>query len=268
MDLDQSRYLDYPGLARYCDLVAGVVGEVAANIFGRSQAATHRLRAPPRPGDAAHQHHPRRRRRRAPRPDLPADERAEAVRRQGGRAARAPLQRSLHRADALRRPSARIAPTTRPSRCSPTPTGAPQKPGLMMANIYREPAARDRGRRLRRAAPAHLADADQEALDRDAHQLARPMSAARRDERAAHVAVVGAGWAGLAAAIEARRARRARSPCSRWRRRPAGARAASLSHGAVARQRHAHLHRRLRRDAAPAAPTSASTKRRRSCACR
>jgi 15-cis-phytoene synthase len=47
MDLDQSRYLDYPGLARYCDLVAGVVGEVAANIFGRTLASTvdyaHRL---------------------------------------------------------------------------------------------------------------------------------------------------------------------------------------------------------------------------------
>jgi len=47
MDLDQSRYLDFAGLARYCDLVAGVVGEVAANIFGRTLAATvdyaHRL---------------------------------------------------------------------------------------------------------------------------------------------------------------------------------------------------------------------------------
>ena len=47
MDLDQSRYLDFPGLARYCDLVAGVVGEVAANIFGRSHDSTlayaHRL---------------------------------------------------------------------------------------------------------------------------------------------------------------------------------------------------------------------------------
>jgi phytoene synthase len=47
MDLDQSRYLDFPGLARYCDLVAGVVGEVAANIFGRTLASTvdyaHRL---------------------------------------------------------------------------------------------------------------------------------------------------------------------------------------------------------------------------------
>ena len=47
MDLDQSRYLDFPGLARYCDLVAGVVGEVAASIFGRTLASTvdyaHRL---------------------------------------------------------------------------------------------------------------------------------------------------------------------------------------------------------------------------------
>jgi 15-cis-phytoene synthase len=47
MDLDQSRYLDFPGLARYCDLVAGVVGEVAANIFGRTRDSTlvyaHRL---------------------------------------------------------------------------------------------------------------------------------------------------------------------------------------------------------------------------------
>ena len=40
MDLEQSRYLDFPGLARYCHLVAGVVGEVAANIFGRSSDAT------------------------------------------------------------------------------------------------------------------------------------------------------------------------------------------------------------------------------------
>ncbi len=40
MDLQQSRYLDYIGLQRYCHLVAGVVGEVAANIFGRTQDAT------------------------------------------------------------------------------------------------------------------------------------------------------------------------------------------------------------------------------------
>jgi phytoene synthase len=40
IDLDQSRFLDYPGLAKYCDLVAGVVGEVAANVMGRTQPQT------------------------------------------------------------------------------------------------------------------------------------------------------------------------------------------------------------------------------------
>jgi phytoene synthase len=40
MDLEQTRYLDFPGLQRYCHLVAGVVGEVAARIFGQSQATT------------------------------------------------------------------------------------------------------------------------------------------------------------------------------------------------------------------------------------
>lgn len=40
MDLAQTRVLDFPALQRYCQLVAGVVGEVAANIFGRSEAQT------------------------------------------------------------------------------------------------------------------------------------------------------------------------------------------------------------------------------------
>ena len=40
MDLNQTRYLDYPGLQRYCHLVAGVVGEVAAMIFGQTEDAT------------------------------------------------------------------------------------------------------------------------------------------------------------------------------------------------------------------------------------
>ena len=47
MDLDQTRYLDFLALQRYCDLVAGVVGEVAARIFGHTHPATldyaHRL---------------------------------------------------------------------------------------------------------------------------------------------------------------------------------------------------------------------------------
>ena len=47
MDLTQTRYLDYHALQRYCGLVAGVVGEVAASIFGRTEEQTaayaHRL---------------------------------------------------------------------------------------------------------------------------------------------------------------------------------------------------------------------------------
>jgi 15-cis-phytoene synthase len=40
IDLRQNRFMDWPGLQHYCHLVAGIVGEVAASIFGRSQEAT------------------------------------------------------------------------------------------------------------------------------------------------------------------------------------------------------------------------------------
>jgi phytoene synthase len=40
MDLDQTRYLDFQALKRYCHLVAGVVGEGAARIFGQTDAQT------------------------------------------------------------------------------------------------------------------------------------------------------------------------------------------------------------------------------------
>lgn len=42
MDLNQTRYLDYAALKHYCHLVAGVVGEVASSIFGRSSDDTVR----------------------------------------------------------------------------------------------------------------------------------------------------------------------------------------------------------------------------------
>ncbi|MBL8332865.1 MAG: presqualene diphosphate synthase HpnD [Rubrivivax sp.] len=42
MDLQQSRFLDYATLTRYCDLVAGMVGEVAARIFGTTNEQTLR----------------------------------------------------------------------------------------------------------------------------------------------------------------------------------------------------------------------------------
>lgn len=40
MDLRQNRYLDYASLQRYAHLVAGVVGEMSASIFGYRQPAT------------------------------------------------------------------------------------------------------------------------------------------------------------------------------------------------------------------------------------
>jgi phytoene synthase len=40
MDLEQTRYLDFAGLERYCHLVAGIVGEVSARIFGQSAPQT------------------------------------------------------------------------------------------------------------------------------------------------------------------------------------------------------------------------------------
>ncbi len=40
IDLEQNRFLDFAGLQRYCHLVAGIVGEVAARIFGQSEDAT------------------------------------------------------------------------------------------------------------------------------------------------------------------------------------------------------------------------------------
>jgi 15-cis-phytoene synthase len=40
IDLQQTRFLDFAGLQRYCHLVAGIVGEVASSIFGRTQLQT------------------------------------------------------------------------------------------------------------------------------------------------------------------------------------------------------------------------------------
>ncbi|MDP3842944.1 MAG: presqualene diphosphate synthase HpnD [Oxalobacteraceae bacterium] len=40
MDLDQTRYLDYPNLQRYCWHVAGVVGILSAGIFGATRPET------------------------------------------------------------------------------------------------------------------------------------------------------------------------------------------------------------------------------------
>ena len=140
MDLQQTRYLDFPGLARYCHLVAGVVGEVASAIFGRTEAATvdyaHRLGLAMQltniirdVGDDA----------RRGRIYLPMNELGrfgvtaeEILRRE------APWGYS-DRFDALMRHQAARAHATfdEALACLPEGDRRAQKPGLMMAHIYR-----------------------------------------------------------------------------------------------------------------------------------
>src|SRR3546814_15519088 len=40
MDLDQTRYLDWPVLRKYCWHAAGVVGELSAGVFGHADPRT------------------------------------------------------------------------------------------------------------------------------------------------------------------------------------------------------------------------------------
>ena len=137
MDLDQSRFLDYPGLAKYCDLVAGVVGEVAANIFGRDHASTleyaHRLGLAMQltniirdVGDDA----------RRGRIYLPMSE----LKQYDVKAAELLERRYSDRFTALMRFQAERAHRTYDEAIAllPDDDRRAQKPGLMMANIYRE----------------------------------------------------------------------------------------------------------------------------------
>ena len=139
-DLEQTRFLDYAALQRYCHLVAGVVGEVAANIFGRTLAGTvqyaHQLGLAMQltniirdVGDDA-----RRGRIYLPVAELQRfDVKAHEL-----------LQRAAPwgyspRFDALMRFQAERAHAAYDSalRLLPDADRAAQKPGLMMANIYR-----------------------------------------------------------------------------------------------------------------------------------
>lgn len=140
MDLRQTRYLDFAGLARYCHLVAGIVGEVASGIFGRSEADTiayaHRLGLAMQltniirdVGDDA----------RMGRIYLPMDElkrfgvTAEEILR------RSPPWGYSDRFTALMRHQAQRAHACFDEALSLLPEAdrRAQKPGLMMANIYR-----------------------------------------------------------------------------------------------------------------------------------
>jgi phytoene synthase len=140
IDLVQARFLDYPGLQRYCHLVAGLVGEVACNIFGRNCDATvayaHRLGLAMQltniirdVGDDA----------RRGRIYIPMSELAQFdVKAQELLQRRAPWGYS-DRFDALMRHQARRAHALYDEAFGllPAPDLSAQKPGLMMAEIYR-----------------------------------------------------------------------------------------------------------------------------------
>ncbi len=139
-DLEQTRFLDFAGLARYCHLVAGVVGEVAASIFGRTQDATvqyaHQLGLAMQltniirdVGDDA-----RRGRIYLPVSELQRfDVKASEILRREAPWGYGP------RFDALMRFQAQRAHATydEAMRLLPEADRVAQKPGLMMANIYR-----------------------------------------------------------------------------------------------------------------------------------
>ena len=177
-DLDQTRFLDYTGLQRYCHLVAGVVGEVAANIFGRTEAATlqyaHQLGLAMQltniirdVGDDA-----RRGRIYLPVAELQRfDVKAHELLKRD-----APwLQRTLHRADAV--PGRARACRLR-QRAGPAARGRPPraKAGSDDGQHLPHAAARNRITKLPGAAPAHLADAAAQAVDRHADAPAWPLN--------------------------------------------------------------------------------------------
>jgi phytoene synthase len=140
MDLEQTRFLDYPGLATYCHLVAGVVGEVAASIFGRTQPATvdyaHKLGLAMQltnivrdVGDDA----------RRGRIYLPLSELKQFDVRSAEILAREPPWGYSERFTALMKFQAARARRTYDEAMALLPAAdhRSQKPGLMMANIYR-----------------------------------------------------------------------------------------------------------------------------------
>ncbi|MBI3368188.1 MAG: presqualene diphosphate synthase HpnD [Burkholderiales bacterium] len=141
MDLQQTRYLDFAGLQRYCDLVAGVVGEVAARIFGYQNPATlayaHKLGLALQltniirdVGDDA----------RRGRIYLPIDELQRFEVKAGELLQREAPWGYSPRFSALMRFQAERAHRCYDEAMALLPAGdrASQKPGLMMANIYHE----------------------------------------------------------------------------------------------------------------------------------
>jgi phytoene synthase len=153
MDLEQDRYADFEGLRLYCHRVAGVVGVLAAGIFGARSAGT--LAYAEQLGLAFQLTNIVR--------DVGED--ARKGRRAGARDPRGAAERSFRRADALRgrtRPrllpaGVRAARTRRASRAASWPDDG---------RDLRAAARRDRARRLPGADPSHLPHPGAQALAR------------------------------------------------------------------------------------------------------
>ena len=131
------------------------------------------------------------------------------------------------------------------SRCCPTADRAAQKPGLMMANIYRTLLREIEAAGLPGAAPAHLADAAAQAVDR--HAARTGVGSDTRVGRPMRLAVVGGGWAGPGGRGARHRGAATPSRCSRWRARLGGRAREVDVDGPGAGQRPAHPDRRLPR---------------------
>ena len=248
MDLEQTRYLDFPGLQRYCHLVAGVVGEVAARIFGQTQPQTteyaHKL-------GLAFQL-----------TNIIRDVGEDAMRgriylpvnelQQFDVKAHEILQRKhSDRFVALMRsrPSARTRLYDEALALLPAADRRAQKPGLMMASIYRTLLREIEARRLPGAEPARQPDAACASCGWPGR--CRRWAGCECGGASPSSAPAGPAWP----PPSPRRARARGHACSKPRARSGGrARtlpvdAARRQHGAAG-QRPAHPDRRLRRDAA------------------
>ena len=162
MDLEQTRYLDYPGAAALLPPGGRRRRRGRGEHLRPDRAADHRLRAQAGPGDAADQHHPRRRRGRACAAASTCRSTSCSVRRQGARdAATRTAVATASASTALMRFQAERAHRTYDEALALLPEADRRGAEARADDGQHLPhaAARDRARRLPGAAPAHRADA-------------------------------------------------------------------------------------------------------------
>jgi hypothetical protein len=237
MDLEQTRFLDFPACSATATWWPASWARWRPHLRPHHRhhgAYAHRLGL----AHAADQHHPRRGRRRPPRPHLPADVGTAALRREGPRAAasakRPGATATASRADAFQAERAH-PPTTRPWRCCPRLTAGAEA-GADDGQHLPHAAARDRGQGFQ-VLHQRTSLTPLRKLWIATHPLARPMTrgppGGRGRRRLGRPGRRGARWC-----RPATRSRVRDGPS--W----AAARAAVAPDG-LAGQRPAHPHRRL-----------------------